>query len=171
MKLPPAFTLLFESCCSTSPRLRLCAMSLFGPTKEYQVRVDPNKLIAHNLSLGEVEQQLSNNNVNAGGSFIQAGLQQINVRAVGLVKAVGDIEDTAIKTQNGTPLRVSDVASVAQGPKIRLGQFAKAIHRADGKIMDNDDVVSGIVLLRKGARADETLDLLHKKIAELNSRI
>jgi cobalt-zinc-cadmium resistance protein CzcA len=145
--------------------------SFGGPTKEYQVRVDPNKLIAHNLSLGEVEQQLSNNNVNAGGSFIQAGLQQINVRAVGLVKAVGDIEDTAIKTQNGTPLRVSDVASVAQGPKIRLGQFAKAIHRADGKIMDNDDVVSGIVLLRKGARADETLDLLHKKIAELNSRI
>src|ERR1035438_169384 len=145
--------------------------SFGGPTKEYQVRVDPNKLIAHNLSLGEVEQQLSNNNVNAGGSFIQAGLQQINVRAVGLVKAVGDIEDTAIKTQNGTPLRVSDIASVAQGPKIRLGQFAKAIHRADGKIMDNDDVVSGIVLLRKGARADETLDLLHKKIAELNSRI
>ena len=104
-------------------------------------------------------------------SFIQAGLQQINVRAVGLVKAVNDVEDTVIQTKNGTPLRMSDIASVAQGPKIRLGHFAKAIHRADGKILDNDDVVSGIVLLRKGARADETLDLLHQKIAELNSRI
>jgi cobalt-zinc-cadmium resistance protein CzcA len=145
--------------------------SFGGPTKEYQVRVDPNKLIAYGLNLGEVEAQLTNNNVNAGGSFIQAGLQQINVRAVGLVKAVGDIEDTVIQTRNGTPLRVSDVASVMQGPKIRLGKFAKAIHRADGKILDNDDVVSGIVLLRKGARADETLDLLHQKIEELNGHI
>jgi len=118
-----------------------------------------------------VEQQLANNNVNAGGSFIEAGLQQINVRAVGLVRTVHDIEDTVIKAQNGTPIRVADLAVVAQGPKIRLGQFAKAIHRADGKIIDNPDVVSGIVLLRKGARADQTLDVIHEKIAELNSRI
>ena len=59
--------------------------SFGGPTREYQVRVDPNKLIAYGLSLGQVEQQLTNNNVNAGGSFIEAGLQQINVREVGLV--------------------------------------------------------------------------------------
>jgi cobalt-zinc-cadmium resistance protein CzcA len=145
--------------------------SFGGPTKEYQVRVDPNKLIAYGLSIGELEQQLTNNNVNAGGSFIQAGLQQIDVRAVGLVHTVGDIEDTVIKTQNGTPLRIGDMGAVAQGPKIRLGQFAKSIHRADGKILDNDDVVSGIVLLRKGARADDTLDLIHQKIAELNGHI
>src|SRR6202521_311225 len=56
--------------------------SFGGPTREYQVRVDPNKLIAYGLSLGQIEQQLSNNNVNGGGSFIEAGLQQINVRAV-----------------------------------------------------------------------------------------
>jgi cobalt-zinc-cadmium resistance protein CzcA len=93
------------------------------------------------------------------------------VRAVGLVRTVGDIQETVIKTQNGTPLRISDIGAVAQGPKIRLGQFAKSIHRADGKILDNDDVVSGIVLLRKGARADETLDLIHKKIEELNNHI
>jgi cobalt-zinc-cadmium resistance protein CzcA len=60
-------------------------------------------------------------------------------------------------TKGGTPLRVKDIAVVAQGPKIRLGQFARAIHREDGKIVDNDDVVSGIVLLRKGANADEAL--------------
>jgi len=145
--------------------------SFGGPTKEYQVRVDPNKLIAYGLSIGEVEQQLSANNVNAGGSFIQAGLQQVNVRAVGLVNTVQDIADTVIKTQNGTPVRVGDIGTVAQGPKIRLGQFAKAIHRANGRIVDDDDVVSGIVLLRKGARADETLDLIHQKIEELNHRV
>jgi cobalt-zinc-cadmium resistance protein CzcA len=145
--------------------------SFGGPTREYQVRVDPNKLISYGLSLVQVEQQLTNNNVNAGGSFIQEGLQQINVRSVGLVDRSQDIERTVILTKNGTPLRVRDIAVVAQGPKIRLGQFAKAIHREDGKIIDSDDVVSGIVLLRKGAAADTALQGIHKKVEELNSHI
>ncbi len=142
--------------------------SFGGPTREYQVRIDPNKLIAYGLSISQVEQQLANNNANAGGSFIEAGLQQMNVREVGMVSDVHDIEDTVINTQNGTPLHVSDMAVVAQGPKIRLGQFGKAIHREDGKIIDNDDVVSGIVLLRKGADSDSTLQDIHAKVKELN---
>src|SRR6202451_3225907 len=145
--------------------------SFGGPTREYQVRVDPNKLIAYGLSLAQVEQQLTNNNANAGGSFIQEGLQQINVRSVGLVDRVHDIEQTVITTQNGTPLRVKDIAVVSQGPKIRLGQSARAIHHEDGKIIDNDDVVSGIVLLRKGAAADTALQGIHKKVEELNNQI
>ncbi|HEX4783348.1 MAG TPA: CusA/CzcA family heavy metal efflux RND transporter [Candidatus Sulfotelmatobacter sp.] len=145
--------------------------SFGGPTREYQVRIDPNKLIAYGLSLFQVEQQLANNNANAGGSFIQAGLQQINVREVGLVDKVHDIEQTVILTKNGTPLLVKDIAVVAQGPKIRLGQFARAIHRENGKIIDNDDVVSGIVLLRKGADADPVLKALHEKIQEMNDHI
>jgi cobalt-zinc-cadmium resistance protein CzcA len=145
--------------------------SFGGPTREYQVRVDPNKLISYGVSLAQVEQQLSNNNANAGGSFIEAGLQQVNIREVGLVKNVRDIENTVIMTKTGTPLRVRDIAEVAQGPKIRLGQFARAIHREDGKIIDNDDVVSGIVLLRKGANADEALAGIHAKVKELNDHI
>ncbi|MGA7292781.1 MAG: CusA/CzcA family heavy metal efflux RND transporter [Terriglobales bacterium] len=145
--------------------------SFGGPTREYQVRVDPNKLVAYGLSLAQVEQQLTNNNANAGGSFIQAGLQQINVRSVGLVDSVQDIEQTVIVTKNGTPLRVQDIAVVSQGPKIRLGQFAKSIHREDWKSIDNDDVVSGIVLLRKGAPADAALQGIHKKVEELNDHI
>ncbi len=145
--------------------------SFGGPTREYQVRIDPNKLIAYGLSLAQVEQQLTNNNANAGGSFIEAGLQQINVREVGLVKNVRDIENTVIMTKSGTPLRVKDIAVVSQGPKIRLGQFARAIHREDGKIIDNGDVVSGIVLLRKGANADEVLAGIHAKVKELNNQI
>ena len=145
--------------------------SFGGPTREYQVRVDPNKLVAYGLSLSQVEQQLTNNNINAGGSFIQEGLQQINVRSVGLVDRAQDIEQTVIVTKNGTPLRVKDIAVVSQGPKIRLGQFAKAIHRENGKIVDNGDVVSGIVLLRKGAVADAALQAVHKKVEELNDHI
>src|SRR5262249_18647767 len=80
--------------------------SLGGITREYQVLVDPDKLVSYGLNIGQVEQQLANNNVNAGGSFIEAGLQQINVRTVGLVKTVRDIEDTVIKAQSGAMLRV-----------------------------------------------------------------
>jgi cobalt-zinc-cadmium resistance protein CzcA len=145
--------------------------SFGGPTREYQVRVDPNKLISYGLSLSQVEQQLTNNNANAGGSFIEGGLQQINVREVGLVGNVRDIENTVLMTKSGTPLRVQDIAVVSQGPKIRLGQFARAIHHEDGKIIDNEDVVSGIVLLRKGANADEALAGIHAKVKELNDHI
>jgi cobalt-zinc-cadmium resistance protein CzcA len=145
--------------------------SFGGPTREYQVRVDPNKLVSYGLSLAQVEQQLTNNNANAGGSFIEQGLQQVNIREVGLVRNVHDIENTVIMTKSGTPLRVKDIAVVSQGPKIRLGQFARAFHREDGVIVDNDDVVSGIVLLRKGANADEALAGIHAKVKELNERI
>src|SRR6516165_1026449 len=145
--------------------------SLGGETKEYQVRIDPNRLVSYGLNIGQVELQLAGNNVNAGGSFIQEGLQQVNVRALGLVRNVHDIEQTVIKTQNGTPLLVRDIATVTQGAKIRLGQNGKAIHRADGRILDNDDVVEGIVLLRKAAEADSTLKAIEAKVRELNEHI
>ena len=145
--------------------------SFGGPTREYQVRLDPNKLVSYGLSLAQVEQQITNNNVNAGGSFIQEGLQQINVREVGLVRTVQDIEDTVIFTKTGTPLRVKDIALVEQGPKIRLGQTSKTIHREETKLLNNDDVVSGTLLLRKGADADTTLQAVHEKVKELNEHI
>src|SRR5260370_39751045 len=101
--------------------------SFGGPPREYQVRVDPNKLISYGLSLAQVEQQLPNNNANAGGSFIEAGLQQINIRSVGLVKNVNDIENTVITTKTGTPLRVKDITVAEKWPKIRLSPSARAI--------------------------------------------
>ena len=112
-------------------------VSFGGVTREYQVRLNPDKLVAYGLSVSQVEQQLANNNVNAGGSFVEAGLQQINVRALGMMKNVLDIQRTMLKTQGGTPIRVEDIATVTQGPKIRLGQIGKAYRRVDGKIDDN----------------------------------
>ncbi|HLH42005.1 MAG TPA: CusA/CzcA family heavy metal efflux RND transporter [Bryobacteraceae bacterium] len=145
--------------------------SFGGQTREYQVRVDPEKLVAYGLSIGQVEQQLANNNVNAGGNFIEEGAQQINVRGVGLVNSAADIAETVVATKNGTPLRIRDIAVVQQGPKVRLGQFARARHLSNGKIIDNDDVVSGIVLMRKGADSDSTLAGVHAEVEKLNHGI
>src|ERR1700722_13018405 len=115
--------------------------SFGGPTKEYQIRLDPDKLISYGLNVRQIEQQLQNNNVNAGGGFIEKGLQQINVRELGRFEHVTDIQNTVVKTQNGAALLVSDIAQVEQGPKIRLGRIGKAIRRMDGKILDDSDVV------------------------------
>jgi cobalt-zinc-cadmium resistance protein CzcA len=145
--------------------------SFGGITKEYQVRVDPDQLVSYGLSLAQVEQQISNSNANGGGSFIQEGAQQINVRSVGLVNNVQDIGTTWIKTQKGTAVRMQDIAMVAQGPKIRLGQIGKAIHRTDGVVEDDNDVVEGIVFLRKGADTATMLDSLHPMVQRLNDHI
>ncbi len=142
-----------------------------GPTREYQVRLDPDKLVDYGLSLAQVEQQLTNNNANGGGSFIQAGEQQINVREVGLVKNIQDIGSTVVIAKGGTPIRINNLGIVEQGPMIRLGQFGDAYDREGGKLVDNDDVVSGILCLQKGADAQPTLDRIHKMVKELNTQI
>lgn len=142
--------------------------SFGGLTREYQVQVDPNKLVSYGLSLPQVEQALASNNTNSGGSFIQEGSQQVNVRQIGLFENTAGIGQTLLKNSNGTAIRVKDIGVVTEGPKIRLGQIAKAIHRKDGVILDDEDVVEGIVLLRKGASTEVMLDALHKKVTELN---
>jgi cobalt-zinc-cadmium resistance protein CzcA len=145
--------------------------SFGGITKEYQIRLNPDKLITYGLSIAQVEQQLQNNNVNAGGSFIVAGAQQINVQAQGLYENVQQIEDTFIKTSGGAAIRVKDIAEVDQGPKIRLGQISKTTKDTQGRLIDNPDVVEGSVLLRKGADADPVLKAIEGKVKEINDHI
>ena len=142
-----------------------------GPMREYQVRLDPDKLIDYGLSIAQVEQQLTNNNANGGGSFIQEGLQEVNVREVGLVRNVQDIANTVITTRSGTAIRVKDIGVVEQGPMIRLGQFGDAYRGKDGKLIDNGDVVSGILCLQKGANAQPTLEAVKEKVKQLNEQI
>jgi len=159
--------------------------SFGGLTREYQVIVDPEKLVAYGLTIQQVQQQIAANNVNAGGSFIEQGNQQINVQEVGLFTNVHDIEQVVLKSSNGTPIHVSDVARVTQGPKIRLGQIGKTckpedhtcskdnkpIRRDNGKLVDDDDVVEGVVLLQKGENSDAALVGIHAKVDELNSHV
>src|ERR1700722_9591420 len=142
--------------------------SFGGPTKEYQIRLDPEKLVSYGLSISQVEQQIANNNTNGGGSFIEQGAQQINVQSVGLFSTVQDIENTVVKNSNGAAIKIKDIATVVQGPKIRLGQIGKSTHRADGTIVDNPDTVEGIVLLQKGDDADPVLQGIHEEVDKLN---
>src|SRR5580698_9333258 len=146
--------------------------SFGGPTREYQIILDPSKLVSYGLNIAAVKTALAANNTNAGGSFIEEGAQQINVREVGLFRTTGDIAKVPLKAQNGTPLTVGDIATVVQGPKIRLGQIGKAVpidnHR---KLLDNSDAVEGIVLLQKGDNSDTTLEGIHAKVKELNERV
>jgi cobalt-zinc-cadmium resistance protein CzcA len=164
--------------------------SFGGITREYQVILDPEKLISYGLSVAQVKAAIAANNVNAGGSFIEQGAQQINVREVGLFTSTSDIANTVLKSQNGTALKVSDIATVVQGPKIRLGQIGKTcvegsiqcttgvddpkrkpIVHNDRKLVDNNDVVEGVLLLQKGEDSDKVLEGIHKKVDELNDHI
>ncbi|HLW51376.1 MAG TPA: CusA/CzcA family heavy metal efflux RND transporter [Candidatus Angelobacter sp.] len=150
----------------------VAAVSVFGGTaREYQVQVDPDKLVSYGLSIGQVEQALAANNVNAGGSFIEKGQQTYNVRVVGLMEDTADVGATVLKVQNGTPVRVRDIAVVNQGARIRLGRLGKAIRREDGRVVDDNDVVEGIVQMRKGAEAEATLRGIHEKVKYLNEHI
>ncbi len=153
-----------------------------GLTKEYQIRLDPDKLVSYGLSISQVEQQLASNNTNAGGSFIQTGPQQINVQAQGLFTSVQDIENTVVTSVNGAPIRIKDIAVVDQGPKIRLGQISKAFkpftvdekgntHYEDTKVIDEPDVVEGTLLLQKGDDADPALKGVEAKTEQLNNEI
>ncbi len=145
--------------------------SFGGQTREYQVHLDPDKLIAYGLTIAQVEQQLQSNNTDAGGSFIQEGAQQINVVGVGLYRNIRDIENTLLLTKAGTALHIRDIGSVSQGAKIRLGQIGKTVRRPDGVLFNNPDTVEGTVLLQKGDNSDSTLVGVHAKTDELNRRI
>ena len=145
--------------------------SFGGPTKEYQIKLDPEKLVSYGLSISQVENQIANNNTNGGGSFIEQGSQQINVQSVGLFTTVQDIENTVVKNNNGEAVKIKDIATVEQGPKIRLGQIGRSTHRSDGSIVDNPDTVEGIVLLQKGTDSDPVLEGIHEEVENLNQHI
>ena len=145
--------------------------SFGGPTKEYQIKLDPEKLVSYGLSISQVENQIANNNTNGGGSFIEQGSQQNNVQSVGLFTTVQDIENTVVKNNNGAAVKIKDIATVEQGPKIRLGQIGRSTHRSDGSIVDNPDTVEGIVLLQKGTDSDPVLEGIHEEVENLNQHI
>jgi cobalt-zinc-cadmium resistance protein CzcA len=142
-----------------------------GLSLEYQVRLSPNKLIEYGLTIGQVEQALKENNYNAGGGFIEHGEQMFNVRVIGMMHNTADIGDTVLKEVNGTPVRVRDVGKVVEGHLVRLGQIGKTVREPNGTIVDSNDVVEGIVLLKKGAQAGSTLKGIHREVKYLNNHV
>ncbi len=130
-----------------------------GTTRQYQVEVDPEKLLSYNVTLPQVITALSNSNANAGGNYLTLGSQSVNVRAIGLLQNINDISNVVVAERNGSPVLVSDIATVKEGYQPRLGKVGR---NAD------PDIVLGIVLLQKEEQSLPALEGLKKKIAQLN---
>jgi len=135
-----------------------------GPTKQYQVLIDPAKLRSYGIALSQVFTALANGNQNAGGSYIEHGSELYIVRGLGFVQNLDDIRNIAVDTRNGTPVKISDLGKVQIGQQLRLGRVGKIV---PGQA-DQDDVVMGIVIMRRGENALEVLKRVRAKVAEIN---
>ena len=129
-----------------------------GGIKQYQISVDQGRLRAYNLTLKQVFDAVAGNNSNAGGSYVRQGEYALMVRGIGLVQSTRDIENIVVAAQKGTPVRVSDIGTVGIGTAIRFGILGKD---------HEDDLVQGIVLMRKGENPGKVIDGVRKKIAEI----
>ncbi|HWY68273.1 MAG TPA: CusA/CzcA family heavy metal efflux RND transporter [Terriglobales bacterium] len=130
-----------------------------GTTKQYQAEVDPNKLLAMNVTLPQVVTAVSSSNANAGGNYMTLGSQSLNIRGIGLLHNLDDIQKIVITQRNGAPVLLRDVANVHEGYQQRLGRVG----------VDKDsDAVEGIVLLQRGEESLPALRALNRKIDQLN---
>ncbi|MGH7258179.1 MAG: efflux RND transporter permease subunit, partial [Nitrospiraceae bacterium] len=130
-----------------------------GTTKEYHVDIDPGKLISYGVSLSQVMQALNNSNANVGGNYLTIGAQNFNIRGLGLINSLQDIEHVMVAEKEGTPIFVRTLGTVSVGHRVRLGKVG---------IDDNDDVVEGVILLQRGYKALSVLDHVREKVDELN---
>lgn len=133
-----------------------------GEVKQYQVDLDPAKLAGYGLPLATIENAIANANQNAGGGYIEHGYEKQVVRGVGNFTSVDDIAKVAVSTRNGAVVTVGDLGTVHVGAAPREGIVAKD---------SADDVIEGIVLMRKGENALEILKGVRAKAAELNATI
>ncbi len=133
-----------------------------GTVMQYQVLLDPAKLYGYHLSIPTVLQQLANNNANAGGGFYSQGGQFYYVRGIGLMRDVQDIGNTIVGSQNGVPVRVSDIGQVVMGHAPRLGEFG---------FMNTDDAVEGVILMRRGEQTQDVLKGVEAMTNNLNQHI
>ncbi len=131
-----------------------------GTTREYHVEVDPGALISYGVSLQQVQDALTNSNANVGGNYLTIGSQSHNVRGLGLIENLRDIENIMVAEKNGTPVFIRNLGKVNVGHRIRLGKVG---------IDDRDDVVEGVVLLQRGYKALSVLDRVKQKVEELNA--
>ncbi len=131
-----------------------------GTTKEYHVDINPGALLSYSVSLSQVITALANSNANVGGNYLSVGAQNFNIRGIGLINGLADIENVMVAEKNGTPVFVKNLGKVNVGHRVRLGKVG---------IDDRDDVVEGVVLLQRGYKAIEVLERVHRKVEELNT--
>jgi len=130
-----------------------------GKTKTYELQVDFNKLVAYGLTLPQVLQALGNSNINVGGNTVNIGSQSAVVRGVGLIRSLDDLANTMLVQNNGNPVLVKDIATVTVGNQPRLGIAGKD---------EDDDIVQGIVLMRRGEQTAPTIERVEKEVERIN---
>src|ERR1700754_3443431 len=131
-----------------------------GKTKTYELQVDFNKLVASGLTLPQVLQAVSNSNINVGGNTVNIGPQAAVVRGVGLIRSIDALASTMVAAPNGTPVLVRDVAEVTVGSQPRLGIAGEN---------DDDDIVQGIVLMRRGEQSSPTIARVEELVERINN--
>ncbi|HUA00228.1 MAG TPA: CusA/CzcA family heavy metal efflux RND transporter [Candidatus Aquilonibacter sp.] len=134
--------------------------SFGGTTREYLAEVDPGKLLQYNVTLPQVVNAVQSSNANAGGSYLTMGSQSVNVRGLGLLQTIPEMQQVLITERNGVPVYLKDVADVGESFEPRLGQVG---------VNHDDDAVEGIVLLQRGEQSLPALRALKLRFAELNN--
>jgi heavy metal efflux system protein len=130
-----------------------------GKTKTYELQVDFNKLVANGLTLPQVLQAVGNANINVGGNTVDIGSQSAVVRGVGLIRSIDDLNNTMVSQSGGNPVLVKDIATVTIGEKPRLGIAG---------LDEDDDIVQGIVLMRRGEKSSPTITRVEQLVASIN---
>src|SRR2546426_404257 len=137
-------------------------VSFGGDSKEFHIDLDPNKLIAFNISVPQVMNAVAQSNSNVGANYLEIGAQSYNVRGIGLFKDTEDIANVAVAAKNGTPIYVKQLGEVTIGAKVPLGKVGKD---------EQSDIVQGVVLMRRGEKSLPTLERVRQKVQALNNGI
>src|SRR5215475_11208298 len=135
-------------------------VSFGGQTKEFHVDLDPNKLIAFNVSISQVMTALANSNSNVGANYLELGVQSYNVRGIGLFKDAADIGDVSVSVKNSTPVYDKQLGEVSVGAKTPMGRVGRD---------EQGDIVQGVVLMRRGEQSLPTLERVRAKVEQINN--
>lgn len=150
-------------------------LSFGGEVKQYQVNVNPARLLAYHLQIDDVVQAIEANNRNAGGWYLDRGAEQLVIRGVGWVRSdnagLEDIGNIPVKDSRGVPVKVSDVAEVVFGPEIRQGALTLTRRGADGQLEPLGEVVAGIVLKRMGANTKATIEGVKARLPAIQAAL
>ena len=137
-------------------------VSFGGDTKEFHIDLDPNKLIAFNVSVPQVINAVAASNSNVGANYLEIGVQSYNVRGIGLFKDADDVANVAVAAKNGTPIYLKQLGQVSIGAKVPVGKVGKD---------EKSAIVQGVVLMRRGEKSLPTLERVRQKVDQLNKGV
>ena len=150
-------------------------LSFGGEVRQYQVNLNPSRLLAYSLTQDDVMAALERNNTNVGGWYMNRGQEQLVIRGTGWLdhgkQGLDQLRQVPLKTVDGTTITVSDVAQVMLGSEIRQGAVTMTRKSADGTVKNLGEVVSGIVLKRMGANTKATIDGIKARIERINQAL